>query len=549
MLEDMDLQGIQEEKARVLIHQLLNLIEQQASELREARAEIQRLRDEVNRLKGEQGQPKIKGTTPKPAPSDHSSEAERHKSRPRHKGSKKATIVIDREAVLKVEPALLPADAEFKGYADVVVQDIQLKTDNVLFHKEKYYAASTGHSYLAELPRGYVGQFGPGVQALTLSLYYGLQTSEPKIREFFENVGLQISDGEISNLLIHPRESFHREKAAVYEAGLRSSPWQHTDDTLTRVDGVNQNCHVVCNPVYTVFVTLPSKVRLSVLDALRQGRARLYRLNAEAMGYLEAIQLAPLTRQILSAGCGDRAMNEADFLAWLSQRLPHLGKHQHPAVLDAAAVAAYHLEKDVAVIQVLVCDDAPQFNWLTRWKMLCWVHEGRHYKKLTPVIPLHREILADFVKRFWAFYDQLLHYRQQPSASERQHLEAEFDTLFSLETGYAELDQRLAKTRVKKAHLLLVLQFPELPLHNNAAELAVRQRVRKRDISFGPRTLAGVQSWDTFMSLADTTRKLGVSFYRYIQDRISGTQQIPPLANLIALAAENLQLGRSFSTV
>lgn len=547
MIEDIDLKGIQEENARDLIRRLMNLIEQQAGELREARGEIQRLRDEVNRLKGEQGKPKIKGNTPNPPPSDHSSEEERHKSRPRHKGSKKATIIIDHEEVLKVERRLLPEDAEFKGYADVVVQDIVLKTDNVLFHKEKYYAASTGQSYLAKLPGGYEGQFGPGIQALTLSLYYGMQTSEPKIREFFENVGVVISEGEISNLLIKNRESFHTEKAEIYEAGLRSSPWQHTDDTLTRVDGQNQHCHVVCNPVYTIYTTLPSKQRLSVLDVLRQGRGRIFRLNEETMAHLEAIQLAPTTREILKAGCGSGEMDEVSFLNWLKTHLPNLGKHQHPAVLDAAAVAAYHLEKDVAIIQMLICDDAPQFNWLTRWKMLCWVHEGRHYKKLTPEFAHHRELLTDVVKRFWVFYDQLLTYGQKPTPGERQRLEAEFDILFSLQTGYADLDQCIAKTRAKKDNLLWVLQFPELPLHNNAAELAVRQRVRKRDISFGPRTQSGVRSWDTFMSLAATARKLGVSFYLYIQDRISGADQIPPLASLVELAAKNLNLGHSFA--
>jgi hypothetical protein len=34
---------------------------------------------------------------------------------------------------------------------------------------------------------------------------------------------------------------------------LRSSPWQHFDQTSTRVDGVNQQCNIVCNPLYTVF--------------------------------------------------------------------------------------------------------------------------------------------------------------------------------------------------------------------------------------------------------------------------------------------------------
>ncbi len=127
-------------------------------------------------------------------------------------------------------------------------------------------------------------------------------------------------------------------------------------------------------------------------------------------------------------------------------------------------------------------------------------------------------------------------------------LEAEFDCLFALQTGYDELDKRIAKTCSKKDSLLLVLKHPELPLHNNAAELGVRQRVRKRDVSFGPRTQAGVRAWDTFATLAATTRKLGVSFYAYIHDRIAGENSIPPLAELVTKAAKDLNLGWSFST-
>jgi len=75
------------------------------------------------------------------------------------------------------------------------------------------------------------------------------------------------------------------------------------------------------------------------------------------------------------------------------------------------------------------------------------------------------------------------------------------------------------KTRAKKTSLLLVLKHPELPLHNNASELGVRRRVRKRDVSFGPRTDGGRRAWDTFMTLAETARKLDVSFYAYLHDR------------------------------
>jgi hypothetical protein len=548
MLDDIDLDEIQEENARQLVWRLLNLIEDLSADLRDAQIENQGLRDEVNRLKGEQGKPNIKANRAKPARSDYSSEKERRKSRPRKKRNKKAAIRIDREQVLKVEPSSLPADAEFKGYEDVVVQDVVFRTDNVCFHKEKYHATSTGKSYLAELPRGYEGEFGPGIKALTLTLYFGAGISEPKILELYADAGVQISKGEVSQLLIKGQEAFHAEKEAVYEAGLRSSPWQHIDDTGTRVNGQNWHCHIVCNPLYTLYHTLSGKDRLSVLDVLRQGRERVFRLNEEALGYLTSLSLPQAARQTLLAWCDEQDLDEEVFLNRMDTHLPKLGRLQRKAIIDAAAVAAYHAEAGVPLVRLLVCDDAPQFKWLTEDIGLCWVHEGRHYKKLTPAIALHRQQLVDFVKQFWDFYKQMLAYQRQPSPQERCRLEAEFDRLFSTVTGYAALDARIAKTREKKASLLMALQHPEIPLHNNPAEWEVRRRVRKRDVSFGPRTADGVRAWDTFMSLAATTRKLGISFYQYIHDRISKANQIPPLASLIETRANDLALGASWST-
>jgi len=547
MFDKLDLNAIQDENARELIGQLMNLVEKVSADLRDAQVENQRLRDENNRLKGEQGKPKIKGNTSKPPPTNHSSENERHKSRQRHKRSKKAEIQIDREQVVEVDPTVLPKDAKLKGYEDVVVQDILLQTDNIRFYKQKYYSASTRKTYLAELPRGYEGQFGPGIKALTLVFYYGIGTSEPKILEFFENVGIHISAGEISNLLIKKQESFHAEKDAVYEAGLQSSPWQQTDDTLTRVDGQNQHCHVVCNPVYTSYHTRASKERLSVLDVLRNGRKRLFRLNEETIGYLRGMPWSKVAWRKIQSWKSEQDWEEAAFLERLDEGLPRLSNQQRKTLIDAAAVAAYHAQRDYPVVQALVCDDAPQFNWLGQEMMLCWVHEGRHYKKLTPVIALHRELLDDFLKQFWEYYHQLLNYCQQPTVEERLRLEIEFDDFFSSHSGYDALDQRIAKTKVKKDSLLLVLQYPELPLHNNASELGVRQRVRKRDVSFGPRTEDGKRAWDTFATLAETAKKLGVSFYRYLHDRLSTDNQIPLLADLVKKRAKELNLGWSFS--
>ena len=548
MFEDLDLNAIHEENARELIERLLNMVEQLSGDLRDARAETQRYRDEINRLKGEQGKPKIKGNKPKPPTSDHSSEQERHKRKRHMKSSKKAEIHIDREEVLDVDRAELPADAEPKGSEDVVVQDLIIHTDNVCFHKQKYYSASAKKTYLAELPKGYAGQYGPGIKTLIVTMYFGMGTSEPKIREFFENMGVQISEGEVSNLLIKDQDGFHAESDAVYAAGLRSCPHQQTDDTLTRLNGQNQHCHVVCNPAYTSYHTRPRKDRLTVLDVLRQGRKRVFRLNGEALRYLEKVALSKAAQETLPSWCSEEDLDEVAFLGKLDSALPALNTQQRKAIIDAAAVAAYHAEKDVPVVDTLICDDAPQFTWLTRNLMLCWVHAGRAYKKLVPVIPLHRQQLDTFLKRFWEYYDQLLNYCQDPTPEECARLEAGFDELFATKTGYEDLDQRIAKTRDKKTPLLLVLQYPELPLHNNASELAVRQRVRKRDVSFGPRTQEGLHAWDTFMTLAATAKKLGISFYAYIHDRISGTNQILPMATLVEQRARELNLGRCWAT-
>jgi hypothetical protein len=139
--------------------------------------------------------------------------------------------------------------------------------------------------------------------------------------------------------------------------------------------------------------------------------------------------------------------DEASLRQWLEEHLPHLGPQQRKWILDATAVAAYHAQEEFPVVRLLVCDDAPQFNGVTAELALCWVHEGRHYKKLMPSVPYHRRLLDDYLERFWTFYRALLTYRQQPTAVEHARLAAEFDGLFSAVTGYRALDERIAKTQ------------------------------------------------------------------------------------------------------
>ena len=170
LLQTIEPKGIADESVRHTVEILLNLIEQLQSEVKELRAENQRLRDENNRLKGEQGQPDIKAKNKKEFENKHSSEKERKTPKQHTKGSKNQTIKINREEILEYPQDKLPADAKFKGYEEVIVQDIILTTDNVLFRKEKYYSPLEKKTYLAELPRGYEGEFGLLIKNLSYQL-------------------------------------------------------------------------------------------------------------------------------------------------------------------------------------------------------------------------------------------------------------------------------------------------------------------------------------------------------------------------------------------
>jgi hypothetical protein len=285
---------------------------------------------------------------------------------------------------------------------------------------------------------------------------------------------------------------------------------------------------------------------LTILDVLQNSRERTYQLNAETYQLLQTFRLPAKVIRQLKNFPQDTALSEAEFLSLLETRVPDLGPLQQRRVLEASGVAAYHAQSEFPVVQLLVCDDARQFKWVTDDLALCWIHEGRHFKKLTPYVPFHRQLLEAFQDRFWDYYKQLRAYQTNPTPEAQQQLAFQFDELFSTVTGYEALDERMAKTMAKKDNLLQVLDHPEIPLHNNSAELGARQRVRKRKISFGPRTDDGIQAWDTFMTLAATAKKLGVSFYAYIHDRVSRAYQMPSLAELITQQAQAQQLGASW---
>lgn len=530
-LPDVNLDSISDPATREVVRQLLNIIEQFAAENAALRLEVQQLRDENARLKGGSGKPDIKPPTPPPA--EHSSEQERHIRTPRGKPKKNATLTVTREQRCVVEPANLPPDALRHGTSEVIVQDLLLTPEVIRFVREVWLVPSTGQTITAALPQGYHGGFGPHIRSLALSLGHGANVSQPALRSFFENAGIEIGIGTVARWLSDHSGEWAAEAQAIHRAGLASSRWQASDQTATRVDGQNEVCHVLGNRFFTSYHTRPGGTRQDVLAVL-WGREPLFRLNGDALAWLAVSSIRPaLQARLLALLPWEQDLSAQELAARLSEAGITLSSQQRQQVGDALAVAAYHAQHEQPIVGWLLSDDAQAYHDITDAHALCWVHDWRHYAKLSPVVGHHQKLLAEFRKEYWAFYRELVAYREAPSQAERARLCAGFDGLMARRTGYEELDGRIAKTAYNRELLLAVLDNPELPLHNNDMELAARRRVRKRDVSFGPQSRTGARAWDTFQTIVATAAKLGLRLYDYLRDRLLRPEATPSLAERI----------------
>ena len=541
-----------------------NLVENVHTVIALLAEENQNLRDEIAEFKGEQGKPEIRsqakskdddnnagndntgdsqsnnfsdgdnasGDTDKNSnnSTDISSEDERKEDKIPKDRRTNAEIKLTRIERLFLDKSNLPSDAVFKGYQSHIVQGIIFTTDNVQFKREVYYSPSNNCSYVADLPIGWnTGGYSDSLRAFVITLHHEYKISQPEIHKMLTNIGVLISKSTISRILLDNHDIFHEEKSDVVLTGLMASIYAHLDDTSGRVNGQNHYVHILCSDYFTAYFTREHKDRMTILEILSQGIVRhifdetTYKLMLD-VGISEKFitQLQPLLPQESST---------SELTNLLATLYPNSYVTAKKHIIEASAIVGY--QQLPQAIQILVCDDAPQFKQITQLLALCWVHAARHYKKLTPIVPEHKQLTKAFITDIWEYYRKLRAFTKDPNEEMKQWLSSEFDILFNTITGYSELDSRIVKTRSQKDQLLVALDYPEVPLHNNLAERGARAQARRRDISYQTRNERGTEAKDTFMTIISTAKQLCVNVVDYITDRISGAMQMPSLAQVI----------------
>lgn len=488
--------------------------------------ENQQLKDEIAILKGQKPRPKIQ---PSALEGSKSKDKDKKPKIPRGKHprkKKKTTLEIHQEKV--IQPTSIPEGAIFKGFKTYDVQDIIFKSCNTRFMIARWQLAD-GTYLCGELPKGIHGHYGPELIAYILNDYYACRITEPLLLDKLHQQGVLISEGQLNNILIHRKDSFHQEKDELQPAGIEAHNQIQTDDCGARHKGKNQYTNVIGNEWFTVFTTTDSKSRANFFRLLQGGRHE-YLINDDAVVYLEGLNLQGFLSGYIALSKGAKFTTLKDWQAFLIDR--NITQETTVRLVTEAALFASAIENGIPRDLGVHGDDAGQFDAFIR--SLCWIHEERHYRKIVPASEQARVDLDQVRDKIWTIYRDLKAYQQNPNGMVKQSIEKQFDDLFlRMETSSATLNKRLRMTYEKKKELLRVFERSDTPLHNNASETDARSAVTKRKVSGGTRSDEGKEARDTFLSLKQTCRKLGINFISFLKDRVAELFEIPRLAEII----------------
>jgi transposase IS66 family protein len=450
------------------LDELKRLVAQLLARVAALEEENRQLREENARLKALPKRPKLA-----PGGMDRASGPDRARRRGRKGRGGRRTPPVTEERTLTVAP---PPGSRRKGYEPYTVQDLVLAPRVIRYRRERWVTPD-GREVVAPLPPEVAGHFGPGIVRFVLMQHVQGQVTTERLLAQLRALGIRIAKGQVIALLTAHKDGFHAEKDAILEAGLATARWVTVDDTGARHAGREETTTHVGDDRFAWFATRASKSRLGFLELLRADHPE-YVINAAAAAYMLE---RGVPETVITALLAHERHSFADEAAWSAHLAAlGLGAGSRRRVTEAALVGAI-VARGLLADTVIVSDDAGRFDVLTH--ALCWVHAERHLRRVACATAEQQRLVDPRRQLVWWFYRDLKLYKVEPDPARRAALKQRFGRIFGRVTGFAELDETVARLRANRAELLVVLDRPEIPLHTNGSENDLRGVVTKRKIS------------------------------------------------------------------
>lgn len=377
-----------------------------------------------------------------------------------NKSSKKGKVPVDREEQLPEVDTCSCGSTSFTTVkpTEKIVQGIIFERNNVMYRGRIKKCLSCGKRYRSIVhPHLKKTSFSPELSSFLSFWHYACRVTLPLLLRTMSGIGIQISSGQVSNLLL--------------QNGDKLAPTDHE----LRTEGIKKSSH------------LQSDASGAKRKDTKTGKIRNQ--------YIQVI-----SNKLLSIFSITKYYNAKT----LNRLLTREGRKK-PFVSDDGSPNG----------ECLKCKD----------KQLCWVHEIRHYKKLFPFFNPHQQLQQKILQQWQHFYHLAKHYGESPPQereTKKQEIQIVFNQITSQITGYDLLDKQLRLTKKKKERLLLFLDHPELPIHNNQCEQDIRPFVIIRKISGGTKSYRGDKSLARHLSVIQTAQKQGLDVYQTLHGLLTG---------------------------
>jgi hypothetical protein len=385
-----------------------------------------------------------------------------------------------------------------------------------------------GKYITAEAPGEIQGwHYGPELRRYITYQYHFNRVTQPKIHKELLEKGIDISRGEVDRILRETTQSLEQEKKDIFAAGIAVSKHLQSDDTGARHKGQNGYCNIICNDLFAYFHSSNSKSRINFLEILA-GSNITYKITNNTFEYMKQQKLSNQSIALIKNFMGTEFANKEALKSFLTEY--NFNQNEVRIVTEGLIMGALIVSgfpKDI----LLLSDDAGQFNLFDH--ALCWIHAERNIRKIVPIGRAEKREIKKVRASIWRYYRALKAYKKNPTPKKEQRLLQQFDEIFTGEIKGAVLRKVMQKIYANKDELLKVLKNPSLPLHNNTCEQNLRDIVIKRKISGGTRSDDGRSCRDTANSIMQTCFKHGISFWKFLGDRISDKKMIPYLPELI----------------